>query len=65
MDIAINVIAIILLATLSIYLFLAIAGNARRAAFAGGSAEILDQRLQAEIDRIMDQRQIERDALYA
>ena len=41
MDIAINVIAIIVLAALSIFLFLTIAGNARRAAFAGGGLLIL------------------------
>ena len=62
MDIAINVIAITVLAALSIFLFLTIASNARRAAFAGGSAEIQDRRLQAEIDRIMDQRRIERES---
>ena len=62
MDIAINIIAIVVLAALSIFLFLTIAGNLRRAAFAGGSAEIQDRRLQAEIDRIMDQRRIERES---
>ncbi|MDP7343856.1 MAG: FAD-binding oxidoreductase, partial [Alphaproteobacteria bacterium] len=62
MDIAINVIAIILLAAMSIYLFLAIASNTRRMALAGNSADIQDQRLRAEIDRIMDQRRIERES---
>ncbi len=62
MDIAINVIAIVLLAAMSIYLFLAIASNTRRTAFAGNSADIQDQRLRAEIDRIMDQRRIERES---
>ena len=62
MGIAISVIAIVLLAALAIYLFLAIAGNARRLAFAGGSTEIKEAKLRAEIDRIMDQRRFERES---
>ena len=62
MGIAISVIAIILLAALALYLFLAIAGNLRRMAFAGGSAEIEEVRLRANIDRIMDQRRFERES---
>ena len=62
MEIAINIVALVFLAALSIYLLVAIADGVRRTAYAGNSANIEEQMLRAEIDRIMDQRRIERES---
>ena len=62
MEIAINVVALVFLAALSIYLLMAIANGVRRTAYAGSSADIQEQRLRAEIECIMDQRRIERES---
>jgi ferredoxin-NADP reductase len=61
MEIAINIVALVFLAALSLYLLMALANSVKRSASAGGSAVIEEQRLRAEIDRIMDHTRFERE----
>lgn len=62
MEIAVNVVAIVFLASLSLYLFVSIGNGVKRRALAGNGASIEELRLRAEIDHIMDQRRIERES---
>jgi ferredoxin-NADP reductase len=61
MEIAISIVALVFLAALSLYLLMALANSVKRSASAGGSAVIEEQRLRAEIDRIMDHTRFERE----
>ena len=62
MEIAVNVVAIVFLAILSLYLFISIGNGLKRRALASTGASIEELRLRAEIDHIMDQRRIERES---
>jgi len=62
MEIAINIVALVFLAALSLYLLMALANGVKRTAFASGSAVIEEERLRAEIDRIMGHTRFERES---